>query len=579
MEAYVVLSIVVLLVVVYVRVQRRKPRSLAGVEGNVVTLTPTHRPTPAQAVPPLTGPGIPLCMVNGHTIGIRYGDDAGHISVIAPTRSGKGLHATETLLQWPGAVVAVDPKLEQYQRTAGLRDERVGPVYTLPGDSMDLLDYYNLANPLDMVELFDHLMQPHKDKDPVFVNKARPLFDAAYRVGRAMREHPLLILARWANGSPVLALTEAQQYAPNQVAQFTDGTALDEFDRNRFAVSSWGTFTSRFGQFAPFMPMFSQATIPHDWADQGASIYVGFPMQQLKAAAPLIAAAIAAFMRGQMQRTGRTPVLLLIDEMPTVALNNLVEYLATMGGYGITALLYAQSLTQVEDVYKREGSRALLGNCLHQLWYTPRDVDTAKYISDAYGNEKYRQTTISHYPHGQRGPGQPQGHVVPPAPGQIGYSYSEAERPVLAPAQIMQLAEDNVICFTKQGAQPTRFVGQRMDGRGRFKHLPPPPTARVTVLPPLPRPHVPSAADHTARRLLVGVSSPPAPVEDEAPAPAPAAQHAGELHVQEVQLDTPLESSAAVPEQPASRVAPEPPVPGSDKPDMDVEEEKEQRWW
>ena len=45
------------------------------------------------------------------------------------------------------------------------------------------------------------------------------------------------------------------------------------------------------------------------------------------------------------------PVLFAIDEMPTVGLPNLPGYLATVGGSGITMLLYAQALPQIEDVY------------------------------------------------------------------------------------------------------------------------------------------------------------------------------------------------------------------------------------
>jgi Type IV secretory system Conjugative DNA transfer len=72
----------------------------------------------------LPGGGIPLGQLDGEVIGIPYGVNRGHYAVIAPTLSGKSLHATATLLRWPDAAVVVDPKSELYERTAGTRGDR-----------------------------------------------------------------------------------------------------------------------------------------------------------------------------------------------------------------------------------------------------------------------------------------------------------------------------------------------------------------------------------------------------------------------------------------------------------------------
>lgn len=67
---------------------------------------------------------IPLGYLSGKPIGIPWTADAGHIAVVGPTRSGKGLHLTDTLIRWPGPVVCVDPKGEQWERTAGSDSRR-----------------------------------------------------------------------------------------------------------------------------------------------------------------------------------------------------------------------------------------------------------------------------------------------------------------------------------------------------------------------------------------------------------------------------------------------------------------------
>src|ERR1051326_4767062 len=81
--------------------------------------------------------------------------------------------------------------------------------------------------------------------------------------------------------------------------------------------------------------------------------------------------------------------------MPTVGLPNLPGYLATVGGAGITMLLYAQALPQIEDVYGEEAALSILSNCTSQLFFPPREPHTAELISRAFGSSLKvpRQTT------------------------------------------------------------------------------------------------------------------------------------------------------------------------------------------
>jgi hypothetical protein len=44
-------------------------------------------------------------------------------------------------------------------------------------------------------------------------------------------------------------------------------------------------------------------------------------------------------------------VLFAVDEMPTPGLPNLTSYLAAVGRAGITLVLYAQAVPEIEDVY------------------------------------------------------------------------------------------------------------------------------------------------------------------------------------------------------------------------------------
>jgi len=328
--------------------------------------------------------GIPLGEYKGRRFGIKRGADAGHVLVAAPTRAGKGLHLTGTLETWHGPAVVIDPKREQLQRTSGDRAQ-LGPVYCIPQHGLDILQYFDANNPLDLQELFTTLLQTWQDKDPIFSQKAYAVFEAARDQARATGEHMLKILARWANTSAPEAITEAAQYAPGPIAKFTDGNAPDEL--NRFTLSAWGTFTAKFSTVAPHVDTISRGDIPKTWAEQDATIYICYPLDQAEAAGGLLSVMITALMKGQQRAPEKNYTLFAMDELRATRLHGLDTKLATVGGYGITILAYLQQLSQLRDVYGHDAAASIIGNFHHQIFYPTRDNESAEYVSRKFGTE------------------------------------------------------------------------------------------------------------------------------------------------------------------------------------------------
>jgi len=327
--------------------------------------------------------GIPLGEYQGKRFGIRRGADAGHVLVAAPTRAGKGLHLTGTLETWHGPAVVVDPKREQYERTSGER-AKLGPIYCIPQHGIDILQYFNVHNALDLQELFTTLLQTWQDKDPIFSQKAYAVFEAARDQSQATGEHMLKILARWADISAPAAIKEAAHYAPGPIAKFTDGNT-DEL--NRFTLSAWGTFTAKFSTIAPHIDTISQGDVPTRWAEQDSSIYICYPLDQLEAAGGLLSVILGALMKGQQRAQKKNYTLFAIDELRASRLHGLDTKLATVGGYGITILAYLQQLSQLKDVYGHDAAASIIGNFHHQIFYPTRDNESAEYISRKFGTE------------------------------------------------------------------------------------------------------------------------------------------------------------------------------------------------
>jgi hypothetical protein len=160
--------------------------------------------------------------------------------------------------------------------------------------------------------------------------------------------------------------------------------------------------------------------------------------------------------------------LIAIDEMAAVRLRHLDIYLATVGGFGITLLLYAQSKSQLVGLYGQAGTDAILSNCAHQLWYPPKDLQTAQYLSNLYGTELTVNRSYSTVSRIER---QENGQMVKVP--QQSVSETLVEKPVLNPTEVQSLGEGKVFVFTGHDQQ-LRFIGQRLDSRELYDKLPPP---------------------------------------------------------------------------------------------------------
>lgn len=415
------------------------------------------------------------------TVGIDYEGGEGHMLVVGPTRSGKGLHLTQTMLMWPGAAIIVDPKGEQFERTAGERHKQFGsPIYRLPGSQVHLGYYYDhLLDRDSLIELHHHLLRPEQSRERIFADKSRALFSAAAEYARFFRLNPLRVLLDMAECDPVEVLTAMENIpaARKYVRIFTDGLPAAKYYENRFATSAYGTFTTMLGGYQKHIdtiaPTVNRPTvIPRDWAAQGATIYLTYSLTDLQGVGGVVAAIIAAFMRYQLRQNQKQRVLFAIDELPAVGLHNITNYLATVGGAGVSLLLYVQAVSQLRELYGREGTQSILANCGHQLWYPPADIETARVMTDLYGTAYKATHTHStarrFYQGGQQGDEQKQNYV------DMRQGQGWEVRPVLEPGEVMSLPKEQVMVLAQKERQ-YRFFGQRLNPIPRLPHLPPPP--------------------------------------------------------------------------------------------------------
>lgn len=450
--------------------------------------------------------GIPLLHIGAGKeqtlVGLDYERSEGHVIVVAPTRAGKGLHLTDTLRYYPGPALIVDPKGEQFARTAALR-RQTGPVYRIPGHQIHLSAYYHhLRDRDDVIELHYHLLRPWASQEPIFAEKALSLFTAVGQYAQAKRLNPVRLLLDLAESNPVEALTALRQVAAarRHVDIFTNGAAPNAYQEDKFVTSALGNFTTRLASYQKHIDTIAPPNLrqrdlllPPDWVEQNATIYITYSLNDLRAVGGVVAAIIAAMLRYQMQAQSESgkpkqKMLVAIDELPAVGLRNIADYLSTCGGYGITLLLYVQSVAQLQELYGKDGARAILANCDHQLWYPAVEMETARFMSELYGTT-LKASPMQSTSRSARQQRDREGRAQMQQSSNQGASWAWREGAALSPNEMLALPQGQILATTRLAgpgevstARRCVFLGQRLNPIHLFSQLPPPDRLR---LPPL----------------------------------------------------------------------------------------------
>lgn len=98
-----------------------------------------------------------------------------------------------------------------------------------------------------------------------------------------------------------------------------------------------------------------------------------------KALKPLIACSIQTFINNMMERD-RKQSFLLLDEAPTIKIDDMAQVPATMRSFNIITVYCAQDVIQGYVQYGRDGFREITANLAIQVFGKPNDPDTAKFF-------------------------------------------------------------------------------------------------------------------------------------------------------------------------------------------------------
>ena len=395
-------------------------------------------------------------------------DGPEHVLCFAPTRSGKGVGlVVPSLLTWPGSVIVHDIKGENWALTSACR-ARVGRVLLFDPTHRDSAAY----NPLLEVRRGDSEVRDVQNVADILVDPEGALerrshwektshsllVGAILHVLYAEQDKTLAGVAAFLSdpARPIEATLRAMLKTPHlgdrphPVVAQAARELLNKSENERSGVLS--TAMSFLGLYRD--PVVAHVTRRCDWriADlvegpRPASLYLVVPPSDISRTKPLMRLLLNQIGRRLTEDLGRRDqrhrLLLMLDEFPALGRLDFFESaLAFMAGYGLKAVLIAQSLNQIEKAYG--ANNAILDNCHVRVCFATNDERTAKRVSDALGTATELRAMKNYA-----------GHRLSPWLGHLMVSRQETARPLLTPGEIMQLPVMEELVLVS-GAPPIR---------------------------------------------------------------------------------------------------------------------------
>ena len=432
-------------------------------------------------------------------MGSRYLMLPGQQSVIlaAPPRSGKDVGVVvPNGLHWPGSLVQVDIKRENWAITAGFRASRGQTCFRFEplapnGDTArwNCLSYVSDIPDRrinDIQRIADILYAESPGTDPFWVASARSLFlgiclylfETQYlpktmgevrRQGMATDDEGFgahwkrIVQGRQSGNFPLSAECVRALYDVIDLAPVT-------------ASSVRKTFTSRLDLWAN--PLLDAASSGDDFdlrslRKKPMSIYVCVNPDDLHRLRPVLS---LFFQQTIGLQTTELPehnpqlkyqVLMLLNEFTALGKIPIVsESMSYLPGYNVRVLLVIQAPSQLREVYGPYAAETMLKSVAARIVFAPKDYPDAKEISDELGFTTVRARSQS----------RPSFMAFNRQSGRGGSNtFSQQARALLLPQEVKEIGNDNALIFY-EGLRPIRCKKIRYyrDRRFRARLLPPP---------------------------------------------------------------------------------------------------------
>ena len=403
--------------------------------------------------------GIMLGTFKGNLLGMKATRDKpelDHTLIVAPTRGGKGLMAISNLLSFKHSVVVVDPKGEMFHATAGHRSKFSDVCVIDPSGQGSRYDPIQDMGSTDESYFSAAALIMKSEKDgsgSVFAERASIGLVAAIVAARKLNQPTLPYIqsvTKWGVYHFVKTLyalddekitTFLAQFASVDVRKFDPEKLADD----KFLSSTYGTMMTRLKDYLTEGVL--KTSSGHDFnatqlLRKPTTLYLRFSEGDLDSTMNYLRLVLLSIVTAIIKDADinpdadNEPVILLFDEAGRIPVPRLANLVSTISSRGVAAMIFVQNLSQLTNpsAYGKEAGATIMANCQTQLFYPPRDYETAKYISQMLGQTMHKQKAVN-----KDGKGIFADRRI---------MHSEIAREVLTPDEVLtELTRDDVLIF------------------------------------------------------------------------------------------------------------------------------------
>ena len=394
----------------------------------------------------------------GHTVLLRHSGE-GHVIVVSPTRSGKGVTVVvPTALTWEHSVLFNDIKGELWTLTAGWRKKylnsiclrfdatcgdgtaaRWNPLFEIRPYPHDVRDAHNIA--LTLATSDSSTLRTENERHwrvmgarwlkaiilhQLYAGRDKTLpgcYHLLTSVNRDLEDTLLLMLRTKHDPFYQFGWIDPETGKPTPTHPAIAHIARDmlsKSDRERTGIIS-----SAVSYLEPFDDPIMAENVSHsDFSlsdlmnhEQPVSLYLTTPVSDLERVQPLhrLFFTLAGtrntehleFRDGKPAPMYKHPLLEVFDECAHLGYSPVIQkHFSLASGYGIYGLFVFQDLSQLFDLYGRNES--ITSNCDIKVAFAPNNLETAGYLSKLLGMETRTKESSSAVLFGNNGRGQKQ---------------------------------------------------------------------------------------------------------------------------------------------------------------------------
>jgi type IV secretion system protein VirD4 len=168
----------------------------------------------------------------------------------------------------------------------------------------------------------------------------------------------------------------------------------------------------------------------------GASVYLVIPQERIATHGAWLGLVARQAINTVARSPGKSPVLFLLDEFANMGkLSGLAESLTALPGLGVRVWAFVQELAEVNRIYGQHTAETIISQATVKQFFAVQNPELAKKLSAALGTRTVKTMTYN---------------LGRSEDDEVGTSYGETGRPLLAPEEIRQMPKDRQLLFIEE---------------------------------------------------------------------------------------------------------------------------------